>query len=240
MYKYCPSCHSTNIKKNGHTHYGKQNHQCKCCGRQSVPNNKHTKTGWLKATVKKASKGRLALRAICRTFDVGLTWLQAFARTLWKKTPVGPGLPTDLIRQVEKLQVFGVQADGLWPSVQKRTQKRWIWVAYDPVHRLVAAYHIGGRGKKAAKKFWDKTPPLLRGCCSETDDRHAYQGIIPIGQHKVGKDLTFHIEGPSATIRAGVGRLVRKPLSFSKLGEWHNLAIGWFFWQFNLERQHYI
>ena len=32
----------------------------------------------------------------------------------------------------------------------------------------------------------------------------------------------------------------RKSLSFSKIDKWHNLAIGWFFWQFNLERQHYF
>ncbi|MFT6358876.1 MAG: hypothetical protein ACJAYJ_003104 [Saprospiraceae bacterium] len=37
-----------------------------------------------------------------------------------------------------------------------------------------------------------------------------------------------------------MSRLVRKSLSFSKIDKWHNLAIGWFFWQFNLERQHYI
>ena len=120
MYKLCLNCHSTNIKKNGHTYYGKQNHQCICCGRQFVLNNKHTKSEWLKTTIKKALKERLSLRAICRTF-------------------------------------------------------------------------------------------------------------IPAKQHKVGKDLTFYIEGFNATIRARVSRLVRKSLSFSKLDEWHDLAIGWFF-----------
>jgi insertion element IS1 protein InsB len=72
------------------------------------------------------------------------------------------------------------------------------------------------------------------------DDWDAYRSIIPCAQHKVGKDLTFYIEGFNATIRARVSRLVRKSLSFSKLDKWHDLAIGWFFWQFNLERQHYI
>jgi len=240
MYKYCPSCHSTNIKKNGHTHYGKQNHQCKCCGRQFVLNNKHTKSGWLKATIKKALKERSSLRAICRTFGVSLNWLMAFARTLWEKTPSGLGLPPDLLRQIKKLQVFGIQADELWSFVQKKTTKRWVWVAYDPVHRLVVAYHIGGRGMEAAKKFWGKIPGILKGCRFETDDWEAYRSIIPSKQHKVGKDLTFYIEGFNATIRARVSRLVRRSLSFSKKDKWHNLAIGWFFWQFNLERQHYI
>lgn len=240
MYLYCPSCHSTNIKKNGHTHYGKQNHQCKCCSRQFVLNNGHTKSEYLKTLVKKALKERLSLRAICRIFGVSLSWLQAFAQHFWKQTPFDLGLSPEQVSQIKNLQVFGIQADELWSFVQKKVNKRWIWVAYDPVHRLVIAYHIGSRGKRAAKEFWAKIPEQLKSCQFETDDWEAYESIIPCDQHKVGKDLTYYIEGFNATIRARVSRLVRKSLSFSKLDKWHNLAIGWFFWQFNLERQHYI
>ena len=32
--KKCPYCKSKATKKNGHTHYGKQNYRCKKCGRQ--------------------------------------------------------------------------------------------------------------------------------------------------------------------------------------------------------------
>ena len=130
--------------------------------------------------------------------------------------------------------------DELWSFAQKKRNKRWIWVAYDPALRLVVAYHIGGRGIRAAQQFWQKIPASLKTCYFETDDWEAYERIIPKAQHKVGKDLTFYIEGFHATIRARVARLVRKSLSFSKLDQWHNLAIGWFFWQFNLERKHYI
>ncbi|MEZ4954579.1 MAG: IS1 family transposase [Saprospiraceae bacterium] len=102
------------------------------------------------------------------------------------------------------------------------------------------AYHIGGRGTKAAKKFWDKIPPVLQGCeFLKQMIGMPYRSIIPCAQHKVGKDLTFYIEG-STYHQSRVSRLVRKSLSFSKLDKWHDLAIGWFFWQFNLERQHYI
>ncbi len=34
----CPECGSNNYKKNGHTHNGKQNYQCKDCGREFVLN----------------------------------------------------------------------------------------------------------------------------------------------------------------------------------------------------------
>jgi len=36
--KHCPTCDSTNIKKNGHIHNGKQNHYCNECFRQFVSN----------------------------------------------------------------------------------------------------------------------------------------------------------------------------------------------------------
>ena len=241
LYIYCPSCHSTNIKKNGRTYYGKQNHQCKCCGRQFVLNNQHTKSEWLKMLIKKSLKERISLRGICRIFGVSMTWLQSFAHLFWEQTPTDLGLDAQMTRRIKKLQVFGIQADELWSFVQKKKNKRWIWVAYDPVHRLVIAYHIGSRSKLAAQKFWSKIPDALKSCFFETDDWEAYQSIIPAQQHKIGKDLTFYIEGFNATIRARVSRLVRKSLSFSKLDKWHNLAIGWFFWQFNLERiKHYI
>ncbi len=236
----CPDCYSCKIKKNGRTHYGKQNHKCKICKRQFVLNNRHTVGSDRRDRIKKALKERISLRGICRIFEVSLNWLQSFAHTLWEQTPDDLGLSAQRINQVKKLQVFGIQADELWSFVQKKKRKRWIWVAYDPVHRLVIAHHIGGRGKKAAIKFWDKIPSILRSCNFETDDWEAYQTIIPAAQHKVGKDLTFYIEGFNATIRARVSRLVRKSLSFSKLDTWHNLAIAWFFWQFNLERQPYI
>jgi len=240
MYIYCPRCHSTKIKKNGHTHHGKQNHRCKCCGRQFVLNNKHTKSEWLKTLIKNSLKERISLRGICRIFGVSLTWLQSTAHLYWEQTPKDLGLTPSHLKKIKRLQVFGIQADEMWSFVQKKANKRWIWVAYDPTYRLVVAYHIGGRGKKAAKEFWEKIPDVLKDCFFETDDWEAYRSIIPSNKHKVGKDLTFFIEGFNATIRARVSRLVRKSLSFSKIDKWHNLAIGWFFWQFNLERQPYF
>ena len=128
----------------------------------------------------------------------------------------------------------------MWSFVGKKTSKRWLWLAYDPVHRLVIAYHIGQRDTAAAQTFWSKIPSQLKSCNFETDAYKVYESIIPKGQHKVGKDLTYYIEGFNTTIRSRVSRLVRKTLSFSKSDKWHNLAIGWFLWQHNLERYPYI
>ncbi|MDR1054532.1 MAG: hypothetical protein LBL90_01610 [Prevotellaceae bacterium] len=36
MTLYCPTCHSTKIKRNGRKPYKKQNYLCKTCGRQFI------------------------------------------------------------------------------------------------------------------------------------------------------------------------------------------------------------
>ena len=241
MHLSCPSCSSTNIKKNGHTYYGKQNHQCKSCGRQFVAGSTHRKTVEQRELIKNALKERLSLHGICRVFGVSMTWLRSFAQAQWQQTPRNLGITPVVVDRLEKLQVFRLQADELWSFVRCKKQKCWIWVVYDPISKLVIAHHIGGRGNRAAQKLWKKIPPALKVLCFETDGLEAYKTIIPPQQHKVGKHLTFFIEGFNATIRARVSRLVRKTLSFSKKHIWHNLAIAWFFWQLNLERlQHYI
>ncbi|MCP4439531.1 MAG: IS1 family transposase [Aureispira sp.] len=49
----------------------------------------------------------------------------------------------------------------MWSFVQKRNRKRWIWIVYDPLMRLVIAHYVGGRGERAARKLWKRIPPSL-------------------------------------------------------------------------------
>jgi len=207
----CPKCHSTKIKKNGKTHNGKQNHKCKRCCRQFILNNTHHVSEEKRRLLFNALKERNSLHSLCRIFNVSMNWLQPFARRLWLETPMNLGLNSKVIERISHLQLFGLQADEMWSFVEKRKNKRWIWIAYDPVH-----------------------------CTFETDDWDAYKKIFAPKQHRIGKKFTYFIEGFNATIRARVSRLVRKSLSFSKKDQWHNAAIAWFFWQFNLERQPYF
>ncbi|MFK7799568.1 MAG: IS1 family transposase, partial [Aureispira sp.] len=46
------------------------------------------------------------------------------------------------VDRLDKLQVFRLQADELWSFVRSKKRKRWIWVVYDPKHKLVIAQHI--------------------------------------------------------------------------------------------------
>ncbi|MFT4667943.1 MAG: hypothetical protein ACI87N_002194 [Flavobacteriales bacterium] len=100
---------------------GKQSHQCKCCSRQFVLNNEHTKSAWLKALIKRSLKERLSLRATCRLFGLSLNLVAiSFAHHFWEQIPDDLSLSLKQIRQIRQLQMFGLQAGELWSFVQKK------------------------------------------------------------------------------------------------------------------------
>jgi len=121
MYISCPSCRSTKIVKNGSTHYGKQNHRCNDCGRQFVLTNKHLIQAETRLLISKSLLERNSLRAICRIFSVSLTWLQAFAQSLWEQVPKRLGLKKRMIKKIKKMEVFGLQADEMWSCIRSKS-----------------------------------------------------------------------------------------------------------------------
>jgi insertion element IS1 protein InsB len=238
----CPNCHSCEVKKNGKTHYGKQNYKCKLCSRQFVLDNTHTIAESTKELVRRSLCERLSLRAICRISDVSLTWLMGFAVSSWRSAPDDLGVSEELLNAKRKrLKIIGLQLDEMWSFVGKKKNKAWVWIAYEPQFKQVIAFHIGNRGIDAARALWAKIPERLReNCYFETDEWEAYDAILPFERHYTGKDETYWVEGFLAGVRARVSRLVRKSLSFSKSWENHISAIRYFFWNFNLDHQPYI
>ena len=238
----CPNCQGHNIIKNGSTYYGKQNHKCKGCGRQFVKNNTHTVSSQKRKLAKRALNERLSMRAICRIVEVSFNWLAGFSWSVWDETPDDLGVPKNLrLSSHNPIKINLLQADEMWSFVGEKKNKRWIWVAYAPSAKQVVAVHFGDRSEASAWALWSKIPKHLRQkCVFETDHWDAHKKIIPRVQHKVGKDLTYFIEGLFTGVRARVSRLVRKSLSFSKKVEAHDAAIRYYFWQFNLRNHPYI
>ena len=84
----CTNCGSEAVKKNGHTHYNKQNYQCKNCGTQFVENGQN----WFvsqaeKETIKKLLLERISLRGICRVCGVSMAWLMTFIKKVYSELP---------------------------------------------------------------------------------------------------------------------------------------------------------
>lgn len=126
MYLSCPSCSSTNIKKSGHTYYGKQNHQCKSCSRQFVVGSTHRKTLAQKSGIRRALQEQISLRGICRIFQMSLTWLSSLAQSEWQQTLRDLGITASISNRLSKLQIFCLQADELWSFVRNKKRKCWI------------------------------------------------------------------------------------------------------------------
>jgi insertion element IS1 protein InsB len=148
----CPGYGSTYFKKNGHIHRGKQHHQCKACGRQSVASAEGCTIPDEQPTlIEPLLRERISLRGLCRAMGVSLTWLLRFMVERFAACPEHlhvqlPVSPTDVvIRQLE------AEADEMWSFVGKRANKQWIWIAMDARTRQVIAFHVGDHRRESAR-----------------------------------------------------------------------------------------
>jgi DNA-directed RNA polymerase subunit RPC12/RpoP len=89
----CPSCQSDKVKRNGHIHNGKQNYQCKSCGRQFVvhPNKKYISQEERemidRLLLERIPAGHRSLAGICRVMKVSQTWLLDYVSKLYETLP---------------------------------------------------------------------------------------------------------------------------------------------------------
>jgi transposase-like protein len=75
----CPTCHSTDYKKNGSLATGKQSYCCRECGRQFVLDFEQRRVSEKdRELIRRLLCGRISLQGICRVVGVGMTWLMDF------------------------------------------------------------------------------------------------------------------------------------------------------------------
>jgi len=109
MGEKCPHCESENTKKNGHTHYGKQNHMCKKCGRQFVIGGQD----WFisqaqKSIIDKLLLERISLAGISRVLGISEPWIPAYMEAKYEQLPndlnVDLELPEEEVYLEERLE----------------------------------------------------------------------------------------------------------------------------------------
>ena len=233
----CPRCQLSHIKRNGHTYYGKQNYQCKLCDRQFVIKSE-TVSADKQELIKSLLLERISLRGICRLLKVSLTWLINFIEQLYQSTPADLkfALPS-----APEIEIFCLEADELWSFVERRANKRWIWLVLERRTRQIITLHIGDCSQDSAIALWAKVPVAIKTrALVLTDCWDAYAIAIPVGQHVACEKQSGQIslvERFNCTLRQRVSRLVRKSLSFSKSDWFHAEAIKYFIAHYNLERQ---
>jgi len=234
----CVECLSSKVKKNGHTHYGKQNYQCLECNRQFVEHSQHVSKE-KKEVINRLLLERIALRGICRVMGVSLTWLLGYIVTVYQNLP--DSLNAEEVGDYDKVCIwkFEAQADEVWSFVGSKANRQWIWIALDAETKQVIAFHVGDHSEQSARKLWESMPLTYRENAQfSTDLWDAYTKVIPSNQHipcPKGSGLTNSIERFNCTLRQRVSRLVRDSLSFSKNLDNHIGAIKYFICGYNLE-----
>ena len=106
-YLICPNCGSDDIMKNGTTYRGKQNYQCRDCGRQFVenPQRKTIDTQTLEL-IERLLLERISLAGIARVLRLSDAWLQRFVNRFNEHIPkevnISEKVPSILILQLDE------------------------------------------------------------------------------------------------------------------------------------------
>jgi insertion element IS1 protein InsB len=235
----CPRCGLSHFKRNGHTYYGKQNHQCKECGRQFVKDSQLINEE-MKDLINALLLERLSLRGVCRVAGVSLTWLLGFITQLYAELPDDLNIDRSLAHHsVIQLLQLEAEADEMYSFVASKENKQWVWIAIDINTKQVIAFYVGNRSASSAKALWQRIPQVYRDCAIfHTDGLAAYKSVLPAERHQVCAKSTGHtniIERFNCTLRQRVSRLVRCSLSFSKTMRNHIGAIKYFICHYNRE-----
>ena len=130
-----------------------------------------------------------------------------------------------------------LELDELWSFVQSKAQECWLWVALCRRTRQVVAYTIGDRSQEEAVSLREHVPEDYRRRATRSDFWLAYEAAFPQRTHRFcGKEEgeTNHAERWFGTLRARLGRLVRRAYSFSKSVDRHLEAIHLFITGYNL------
>ena len=106
---------------------------------------------------------------------------------------------------------------------KKKTNKLWLWRAYDPVQQRTIAWVLGDRDDATCQRLLDKIG--MAGRQFITDDWEGYHRLIPEDQLFTGKDLTFSIEQDNSNIRHFIARFRRRTKVVSKVEEMVDLSL---------------
>jgi transposase-like protein len=145
----CPNCHSKKIRKNGHRR-GKQNYQCKECGRQFIT--QHSQVGYpssVKENCLKMYVNGMGFRALERVMGVNHNTVIRWVRNIAIALPDAPEVSEiPEITEIDELQTF----------VGKKNQ-RWLWTAVNHWQPGILAWVLGERSSQTFKPLWK----LVRG-----------------------------------------------------------------------------
>jgi IS1 family transposase len=115
---------------------------------------------------------------------------------------------TETLRPAEDGDV--IELDEMWSFVQKKANKRWLWVALCRRTRQVVAFFLGDRGEGSCRRLFERIPESYRSCQSYSDFWAAYQTVFPDETHQPtekGSGQTSRLERWNCHILTALGAL---------------------------------
>jgi IS1 family transposase/transposase-like protein len=211
----CPKCGTKNIRKNGHRR-GKQNYQCKECGRQfiefysQIGYSKETKENCLTMYVN--GNGFRAIERITKVnHNTVIRWVREAGKKLigMKNEYIIP-----LVGQLDELQTF----------VGRKKDKIWLWTSVNKDCPLILEWEMGDRSAETFGKLWGK---IKHWNCYFwiTDGYKVYPKFIPDGDQIISKISMTRVEGENSRLRHYLARLHRKTFGYSKSYEMLFLSV---------------
>jgi len=205
---YCPNCQSAKIKKNGNKTNGKQNYQCKCCGRQFIGDHALQNKGCHSTLTRKILlmlvRG-IGIRDIAIIEDVSIG--KVLSVLVKSKRAISP----------KQSHYSQLEVDEFWTYVGKKSNKVWLIYAYHRESGEIVAYVWGKRNLKTAKLLRKKLSDMgivFDSIC--TDDWQSFISAFCSDNHIIGKSHTVGIEGNNCRLRHRIRRAFRKTCCFSK------------------------
>jgi len=117
------------------------------------------------------------------------------------------------------------EMDEQWGYVGAKPCQRWLFYAYDRIHRTVVAHVFGERTMATLERLLN----LLSAfdvVIWMTDGWPLYKSRLKGKLHVISKRYTQRTERHNLNLRQHLARLSRKSLSFSKSEELHDKVIG--------------
>ena len=192
--------------RNGVKQTGKQNYQCKACGRQFQDSYQYA--GCV------VHNKELVVKALCRGSGVkdccvlsGIS--KATVLRLIKHQAAS------IVIKPKKYTYSQVQIDEQWSYVGKKQKKVWMLYAYAPEENEILGFAMGKRSAETIRRLMMKLKSLDIQWFL-TDWWEAFAAVLPADRHLSGKQYTKNIEGVNTWFRTRVRRLMRRTTCFSK------------------------
>jgi insertion element IS1 protein InsB len=98
--------------------------------------------------------------------------------------------------------VLIIQIDEMWHYLQRKTNRVWIWKAYDWAKDRLIDWECGKRDEASFRRLFTRLEQWRpRLYC--TDDYVVYDTVLPVGRHYVGKDESVRLD--ATTVVSGIG-----------------------------------